>query len=94
MVYSEAITKVSEELGLDKNLVNKIYRAYWRAMKEYIVALPLKEDLSDEELKALKLNINIPSIGKLFITSDRYKRLKEKQRRAENYIKLKYVADN
>lgn len=94
MEYNKVIEEVSKEVGLDKKLVDKIYRAYWRAMKEYISSLPLKEDLSDDAFRALKLNINIPSIGKLYVSLDRYKRLKEKQRRAENYIREKYVANN
>jgi hypothetical protein len=33
--------------------------------------------LSDEEFMKLQPNVNIPSIGKLYITLDRYKRMKK-----------------
>lgn len=76
MTYDEIITDVSVKLGLPKGEVNKIYRAYWRAAMEHIASLPLKEDLTDEMFLKLQPNVNIPSIGKLYVTLDRYKRMK------------------
>ena len=77
MTYDEIIKKVSEENNLPKNLVDRTYRAYWKAIREHITSLPLKEDLSDEEFLKLQPNINIASIGKLNVTLDRYKRMKK-----------------
>ena len=77
MTYDEIIKKVSEENNLPKNLVDRTYRAYWRAIREHIISLPLKEDLSDEEFLKLQPNVNIASIGKLNVTLDRYKRMKK-----------------
>ena len=78
MTYDEIIEKVADSLGMHKTMVNKIYRAYWRAVREYIEALPLKEDLTDEEFNTLKPNVNIPKIGKFYVTLDRYQRIKKK----------------
>ena len=80
MSYDEIIEKVSIENNLPKKLVDKTYRAYWRAIREHITALPLKEDLSDEEFLKLQPNVNIASIGKLNVTLDRYKRMKKMQK--------------
>lgn len=77
MTYDEIIRKVSEENNLPKNLVDRTYRAYWKAIREHITSLPLKEDLSDEEFLKLQPNVNIASIGKLNVTLDRYKRMKK-----------------
>ena len=77
MTYDEIITKVASDLGLPKGLVNKTYKAYWRTIREHISSLPLKEDLTDEEFMKLQPNVNIPSIGKLYVTLDRYKRIKK-----------------
>lgn len=77
MTYDEIIQKVSEELDLPKKFVDKIYRAFWRAVREHIESLPLKEDLTDEQFMELQPNVNIPSIGKLYVTLDRYRRLKK-----------------
>ena len=77
MTYDEIIKKVSEENNLPKKLVDRTYRAYWRAIREHITSLPLKEDLSDEEFLKLQPNVNIASIGKLNVTLDRYKRMKK-----------------
>ena len=46
-------------------------------MREHIISLPLKEDLTDDEFMALRPNVNIPSIGKLYVTLDRYKAMKK-----------------
>lgn len=77
MTYKEIIDTVSTELGLPKGLVDKTYKAYWRAVREHITSLPLKEGLSDEEFLKLQPNVNIPSIGKLHVTLDRYHRMKK-----------------
>lgn len=77
MEYAKIISTVSDSLGLDKKLVDRTYRAYWRAVREHIEALPLKQDLTDSEFLQLQPNINIPSIGKLYVTLDRYHGMKK-----------------
>lgn len=84
MEYNEIIAVVSDKLGLSKDMVDKVYKSYWRSAKEYISSLPLKEDLSDEEFLSLQPNVNIPSIGKLYVTLDRYKGLKQKMKILES----------
>lgn len=77
MTLDEIISKVSESVDLPSSVVNKVYRAYWKAIREHITSLPLKEDLTDEEFMKLQPNVNIPSIGKLHVTLDRYHRMKK-----------------
>lgn len=77
MKAKDVAKEVAGELGLSESMVVKIYNCYWRAMKEHITSLPLKDDLTDEEFLQLRPNINICSLGKLYVTLDRYKRLKE-----------------
>lgn len=77
MKYDEIIKKVAEETGLPKGLVDKTYKSYWKVIRAHISSLPLKGGLSDEEFMELQPNVNIPSIGKLYLTLDRYKRLVE-----------------
>lgn len=77
MTYNEIIGKVAQDTGLSKKLVDRTYRAYWKAIREHITSLPLKEDLTEEEFLKLQPNVNIPSIGKLHVTLDRYKRMKK-----------------
>ena len=91
MTYKEIIKQVSEDTELPQYFVNKVYRAYWRAIREYICSLPLKEDLTDEEFTALQPNINLPSLGKLNVTLEDYKKIKTKYKRDKERI-LKYVA--
>lgn len=77
MTYNEIIDSVAERLGLPKDLVDRTYRAYWKAIRMHMTSLPLKEDLSDEDFMKLQPNVNIPSIGKFHVTLDRYKRMKK-----------------
>lgn len=76
MTYDEITCKVAQSLGLSQQFVNRTYRSYWRAIREHITSLPLKEDLTDEEFMKLQPNVNIPSIGKLYVTLDRYRKLR------------------
>jgi nucleoid DNA-binding protein len=78
MTYEEMISRVASSTGLSKALVNRTYKTYWRTVKEYIESLPLKQDLTEEEFKELKPNVNIPSLGKFYVTLGGYKRIKHK----------------
>lgn len=88
MTYDDIITEVSIKLNLPKGLVDKAYRAYWKAVRAHITSLPLKANLTDDEFKELQPNVNIPSIGKLHVTFDRYKRMK-KMNEIKNHLKQK-----
>ena len=79
MTYEEMVLKVSDSTGLSKALVNRIYKTYWRTVREYIESLPLKQNLTEEELQELRPNVNIPSIGKFYVTPGGYKRTKYKR---------------
>lgn len=57
--------------------------SYWKFIRQTIQELPLKEDLTKDEFNKYRTNFNIPSIGKLSCTYDRYKAIKDKF----NYIK-------
>lgn len=73
MTYSEIVSEVSKETGLPRTFVNKVYRAYWKAIRGHIIALPLKEDLTDEEFGKLQPNVSVPYLGKLNVTLSRYR---------------------
>lgn len=75
------LEKLSDELGLPKTVIEKTYMAYWKYIKMQIEVLPLKEDLTEEQFNKLKTNFNIPYLGKLAVTYDRYKRVKEKYKK-------------
>ena len=91
MNYNEIISEVAEKLSIPKETVNKVYRAHWKVVRKHITSLPLKEDLSDEEFNNLQPNVNIPSIGKLYVTLDRYKRMKKMQEYKIQFKQDKYV---
>lgn len=71
MKYLEAIKQLSIELELPIQVVKEAYESYWTYIRESIKALPLKENLNEEEFNKLRTNFNIPSIGKLSCTYSR-----------------------
>ena len=89
MIYSEAIKQVSIELGLPPQVVKEAYESFWTFIRNNIKALPLKEDLSKEEFDKLRTNFNVPSLGKLSCTYDRFigikKRLKYLNKIKDDY---------
>ena len=72
MKYSDIISKVSEELNIPRKLVENTYKAYWNFIRVTIEELPLKTELSQEKYRNLRTSINIPSLGKLYVTWNRY----------------------
>lgn len=82
MTYLEIISKVADELSLPKDIVDKTYKGYWIFIRTIIQNVPLKS-IQESEFDDLKLNFNIPSLGKLSCTKDDW----IKQRRKYEYIK-------
>lgn len=83
MTYEEIIHKVSEDTGISVEVVDKAYKAFWSYIRNSVKELPLKEELTEAEFLSLRPNFNIPSLGKLCVSYDRYKGVKDKF----NYIK-------
>lgn len=71
MSYPDIISKVSEELNLPKEVVDRAYKSFWLFINQSIQSLPLKENLNEEDFAKLKTNYNIPSLGKLTCTYER-----------------------
>ena len=94
MAYNDIISSVSHDLGLSESFVSKVYRAFWRAVREHIESLPLMEDLSDEQFMALQPNVNIPSIGKLHVTLRRYQGVKKHYNYYKEYLDKQQKQDN
>lgn len=84
MTYDQIIDKVARELNLPRELVKNTYKAYWQFVRDTIQVLPLKEDIGDEEFLKLNTNFNIPSLGKLTCTIDRYKGMKKRFKYIKN----------
>lgn len=78
MTYKEIINKVSEENNIPIDIVDKAYKAFWLFIKDSIESLPLKNDLTEDEFNKLSTNFNIPSLGKITCTYQRYKSIKNK----------------
>lgn len=80
MSLEEIINKVSKDLNLPAEVVKEAYMSFWGFIRESIQSLPLKEDLTEEEFAKLKVNFNIPSIGKLYVTYPRYVAMKKRSK--------------
>ena len=78
MSYPDIVGKVSRELNLPREVVDKTYKAYWSFIKDHIQSLPLKENLNEEDFAKLRTNFNIPSLGKLNCTYDRMLGMKKR----------------
>jgi hypothetical protein len=81
----EIILDISRNLDISPDVIEKVYKAYWSFIKETIQALPLKDNLSEEEFLTLKTNFNVPSLGKLTCTLDKYNRVKKRFKLIENF---------
>ena len=77
MKYTKVLDQVSNKLNLPKDFVDKVYKSYWLSIKEHIQSLPLKDTKDEAVFNNLKININIPSIGKLYTTQERIQNIKE-----------------
>lgn len=75
MNYKTIFERVSSELNIPVKVVEYAYKSYWKFIREKIKELPLKDIKDEEEFLKLRTNFNIPSLGKLGITLDRFNRV-------------------
>lgn len=91
MQLKKAILNVSGEMGIPEEVVKAAYVSQWKFIKEHIEALPLKgRPISKEEFEKFRTNFNVPSLGKMSCTYDRYLTVKKGY---EAIKKLKDVQD-
>lgn len=86
----QTIDRLSRELNLPADVVVKSYKAYWLFIRQTIEGLPLKEDMNEETFSRLRTNFNIPNLGKLACTYERYIGIKKKHK----VIQGKYAKHN
>lgn len=83
------IKEIAKDFGLPPKVVNDVYNSYWMFIRETIKKLPLKENLTEEEFMALRTSFNVPNLGKLNCTYDRWLKLKKRQKYREDGYKYK-----
>lgn len=91
MTYSQIIAKVSGDINLPPDTVDKTYKAFWKYIRDSIHDLPLKENLTEEEFMTLRPHFNVPSLGKLTCSYKRYISIKK---RFENISKLRQLNES
>lgn len=78
MTYPEIKEELSEELNVPEEVVDVAYKSFFEFIKEKITSLPLKDELSEEDFNKLRTNFNLPSLGKLHCTYERYTKMKKR----------------
>lgn len=79
--------KLANELNLSKETVENTYKAYWKFIREKITSLVLKKNMTKEDFSKLKTNFNLPSLGKLSCTYDRWEKVRKvNQMKIDNTI--------
>lgn len=81
----EIFKTVSKNINISPNVIEKVYKSFWLYIKQSIEKLPLKENLTDKEFSKLQTNYNIPSLGKLYCTIDKYKGIKNRIKLIKNF---------
>ena len=78
MTFKQIIKQVAKELNLPEDLVRNTYKSYWKVIRQIIESNDIKYSkdsiLTANEFNSKQMNINIPSIGKLNCTYDKYQK--------------------
>jgi len=84
----KSVSDICADVAMDLNLPHKyvweIYKSYWKAVRAHMSSMPLKENITEQDLADAKVSVNIPSIGKFYVDWDRLKRKKVKNERYNN----------
>lgn len=76
--YKDIFDEVSKELGLSYKEVEEAYKSYYHFIVKTIKELDFngKNVMNKDEFNELQTSFNIPSIGKLYASYDKYAGLK------------------
>ena len=69
------------KLNLPTKYVWEVYNSYWKAIREYLSELPLKDN-DIENIKTHNTSINVGSLGKFFVD---FKSMERKRRSYERH---------
>ena len=76
MTFKQIIKQVAKELNLPEDLVRNTYKSYRKVIKQIIERNNIKSNdnliFTSDEFNNNVININVPSIGKLNCTYDKY----------------------
>jgi hypothetical protein len=76
--------KVSKELGINKEIVERTHKAFWYYIRATISKLPLKESNDIDALKAQVISFNVPSLGKLYMNPYKHRQLDNNKKEEKN----------
>lgn len=76
MTYLEIVNIIAKDINKSAKEVDKLYKLYWKFIKDSIEQLPLKDNISEDEFNTIRTNFNIPSLGKLNCTYSKLIRIK------------------
>ena len=78
MTFKQIIKQVAKELNLPEDLVRSTYKSYWKVIKQIIERNNIESNynliFTSDEFNNNVININVPSIGKLNCTYDKYQK--------------------
>lgn len=80
MSYKSVVEEASKVTGIDKKTINKVYKLYWKFIKDKMFEYTLNDITDIEEFRKLRVNFNIPGLGKFGVSEKRFLGVKEKQR--------------
>ena len=92
MSYIEIVKRISQELDIPYEVVNFAYRSYWEFIRNTIKNLDLNSINTEEEFNKLRTNFNVPSLGKLVCTYDKFcsiRRRKDYLKKLKEYVEIK-----
>ena len=74
----ETIEALSRKLNLSSSVIENAYKAYFLFIRKTAEQFPFKEDMDEKVFNKLRPNFNIPNLGKLACTYNRYTGMKKK----------------
>ena len=84
-IYKE----VGNKLSLPSKVIESVYKAYWKFIRIKIEELDLKKGITEQQFNNIITSFNLPRLGKLGVTYDKYIKVTRKNKHVVYEIKYK-----
>ena len=93
MSYKSVVKEASVITGIDSKIIDRVYKLDWKFSRDKVSEYNLTDITDIEDFRKLRVNFNIPGLGKFGVSEERFLRVRKKYEISVEKYGNKYKED-